>query len=150
MAQPTSFSWIDQPLLAGMGRPESVSDLTWLRKQGIEIVISLTEEALRRDWVNEVGLMLVHIPVQDMEAPSEEQLDRAISTIKRAVERKMGVVVHCGAGLGRTGVVLACYLVSTGMSAANAMARVRRIRPGSIETPEQEAAVESFERRRRS
>jgi atypical dual specificity phosphatase len=148
MAQPSSFSWIEQPLLAGMGRPESASELTWLRKQGIEVIVSLTEEPVRRDWVNEVGLMLVHIPVQDMEAPTEEQLDRAISTMKRATEHKMGVVVHCGAGLGRTGVVLACYLVTTGLSAANAMARVRRIRPGSIETPEQEAAVESFERRR--
>ena len=58
--------------------------------------------------------------------------------------------IHCGAGLGRTGTLLACYFVSKGMTAKNAVARVRRLRPGSIETAEQERAVEEFERARSS
>jgi atypical dual specificity phosphatase len=44
--------------------------------------------------------------------------------------------------------VLACYFVSKGMTATNAIARVRRLRPGSIETEEQAEAVEEFARRR--
>jgi len=82
-----------------------------------------------------------------MEAPTQEQLDRCISAIDRALEKNMGVAVHCTAGLGRTGVVLACYLVTHGLNAQNAMARVRRLRPGSIETEEQAQAVEEFARR---
>jgi protein-tyrosine phosphatase len=65
----------------------------------------------------------------------------------RANERQMGVAVHCGAGLGRTGVVLACYFVSKGLNAPNAIARVRRLRPGSVETEEQADAVAEFARR---
>jgi atypical dual specificity phosphatase len=91
--------------------------------------------------------MLVHVPVEDMEAPTQEQLDRCTSAIKRAHEHKMAVAVHCTAGLGRTGVVLACYFVDNGLSAKNAVARVRRMRPGSIETDEQALAVEEFARR---
>jgi atypical dual specificity phosphatase len=149
MSRPHGFSWIDKPLLAAMSRPESLEELTWLRRQGTEVLLSLTEDPPRRDWVNDAGLMLVHVPVTDMEAPTQEQLDRCISVISRANHQNLGVAVHCTAGLGRTGVVLACYFVDKGLSAQNAIARVRRMRPGSIETEEQAEAVEAFARRRR-
>ena len=68
MGQPAGFSWIEKPRLAGMARPESAEDLAWLRTQGIDLLVSLTEERLRRDWVNEVGLLIIHEPVVDMEA----------------------------------------------------------------------------------
>jgi atypical dual specificity phosphatase len=148
MSQPHGFTWVEQPLLAAMGRPDSLEELQWLRLQGIEILISLTEDPPRRQWVNEAGLMLVHVPVVDMEAPTQDDLDRCVTTIRRAHERQMGVAVHCGAGLGRTGVILACYFVTKDMGAKNAIARVRRLRPGSIETTAQEEAVSEFARRR--
>ena len=44
-------------------------------------------------------------------------------------------------GVGRTGTVLACYLVHRGATAVDAINRVRELRPGSVQTPEQEAAV---------
>jgi atypical dual specificity phosphatase len=148
MSQPHGFSWIDKPLLAAMARPADADELAWLRRQGIELILSLTEEPLRRDWVNESGLLCLHVPVVDMEAPSQEQLDQCLSAVARANERGMGVGIHCGAGLGRTGVVLACYFVTKNMNANNAIARVRRLRPGSIETDDQADAVVQFARRR--
>ena len=148
MSQPHGFTWIEQPLLAAMGRPDSLEELQWLRQQGIEILLSLTEEPPRRLWVNEAGLMLVHVPVVDMEPPTQDDLDKCLTVIQRAHERKMGVAVHCGAGLGRTGVILACWFVTKDLSAKNAVARVRRLRPGSIETADQEDAVSEFARRR--
>jgi atypical dual specificity phosphatase len=149
MAEPSGFSWIDKPLLAAMARPSDPEELVWLRDQGIEVLLSLTEERPRRDWSEASGLLVDHVPLEDMEPPSQEQLDRCVSTIVRATDRKMGVAVHCGAGLGRTGVVLAAYFVTRGLSAANAIARIRRLRPGSIETDEQAAAVELYARRKR-
>jgi atypical dual specificity phosphatase len=150
MPQPQGFSWIEKPLLAAMALPESEEDLEWLRRHGIDILISLTEDPLRRDWVNNAGILMVHEPVDDMNAPTQVQLDRCVSAIVRAHERNMGVVVHCGAGLGRTGVVIAAYLVHRGKSAHEAIAEIRRLRPGSIETDEQEEAVAEFARRKRN
>jgi atypical dual specificity phosphatase len=148
MPQPFGFSWVEKPLLAAMARPEDVDELRWLRQQGIQVLLSLTEDPLRRDWVNDAGLLTVHVPVTDMEAPTQEELDRCTLAITKAHDHEMGVAVHCGAGLGRTGVVLACYFVTKGLSAKNAIARVRRLRPGSVETDEQAEAVEEFARRR--
>ncbi len=149
MPQPQGFSWIDKPLLAALALPESKEDLEWLRQHGIEVLISLTEDPLRRDWVNDTGILVVHEPIDDMEAPTPEQLDRCVSAIVRAHQRNMGVAVHCGAGLGRTGVVIAAYLVHRGQAAREAIAEVRRLRPGSIETEDQAAAVVEFARRKR-
>jgi atypical dual specificity phosphatase len=149
MPQPHGFTWIEKPLLAALARPESEEDLEWLRHHGIEVLISLTEDPLRRDWVNNAGILVVHVPVEDMEAPTQDQLDHCVSAIARANANNMGVAIHCTAGLGRTGVVVAGYFISKGQTAREAMARVRRLRPGSIETDEQAEAVEEFARRKR-
>jgi atypical dual specificity phosphatase len=150
MPAPQGFSWIEKPLLAALARPAGPEDFTWLRENGVEVLLSLTEDRPRRDWADAANMLVFHEPLEDMEAPSQEQLERCVSAVLRATERNMGVAVHCGAGLGRTGVVLAAYFVARGLSAANAVARVRRLRPGSVETDEQAEAVELFARRKRS
>jgi atypical dual specificity phosphatase len=144
---PDSFTWIEDKRLGAMGRPGSLEDLQWLRKQGVQVLISLTEEPPIRKWVEEAGLLLFHVPVTDMEAPTQEQFDRCVKAIEKANENNMGVVVHCGAGLGRTGAILAAYLVSKGLTPTAAIQRIRSIRPGSVETTEQEAAIAEFSRR---
>lgn len=149
MPQPDEFSWVDKPLLAGLARPGHLDELRWLRDQGIQLLVSLTETPLRRDWINEVGLFAMHVPVEDLHAPTQKQIDHCLSAIAKARANKLGVGIHCGAGLGRTGTVLACFLVTQNLSARDAIARVRQLRPGSIETPEQEEAIDEFARRHR-
>jgi atypical dual specificity phosphatase len=147
MAAPNGFTWIQRPLLAALAQPSDRDDLDWLRRHEIQVLLSLTEEPLRRDWINDAGLLAVHEPIDDYTAPSQEQLDRCLSAIKRAHDQGMGVAVHCAAGKGRTGTILAAWFVTQGLTASGAMARVRHLRPGSIETEEQEAAVAEFARR---
>ena len=143
---PHGFSWVDRPHIAALAYPHGVEELIWLREQGIEVLISLTEDAVPRRWVNEAGLMLLHVPISDMDAPTESQLQTILTTIDRANGR--GVAVHCAAGRGRTGTVLAAYFVAKGVSADNAIQKVRSLRPGSIETQEQESAIRDFARRK--
>jgi atypical dual specificity phosphatase len=150
MSEPYGFSWVEKPLLAALARPSDPEDFTWLREQGIELLVSLTEEMPRKDWAEAAGLLVFHEPMADMQAPETEQFERAVSAVLRATERGMGVAVHCGAGLGRTGVVLAGYFIAKGMSASNAIAKVRKLRPGSVETDEQAQAVADFARRRKA
>ncbi|MBX9678062.1 MAG: dual specificity protein phosphatase family protein [Gemmataceae bacterium] len=147
MPPPESFSWVEKPLLAGFARPMGPDELQWLRNQGLQLLVSLTENPVQRSWINDAGMFALHVPVEDMTPPSQKQFDLIISAIEKAHAKSMGVGVHCGAGMGRTGAVLACWLTLRDMSAPAAIARIRELRPGSIETPEQVEAVLEFARR---
>ena len=144
---PPGFTWIDRPLLAALAMPESADDLAWLRRHGLDVLLSLSEEPPPRRWINDAGLMSVHVPIVDFTAPTDRQIDLCMDAVARAHKSGMGVAVHCTAGKGRTGTVLAAYLVTTGLAAQAAIDKVRRLRPGSVETPDQEEAVEEFARR---
>lgn len=149
MLQPDFFTWIEKPILAASAGPTQQEELEWLREQGIDIVISLTEVPLPRRWVDDAGLMMVHIPIFDMTAPSQREMEECLQVIRRAAQSKMGVLIHCAAGKGRTGTIVAGYLTAKGMSGQEAIEHTRSLRPGSIETREQEAAVMDFARNRK-
>jgi atypical dual specificity phosphatase len=149
MSEPYSFSWIDPGRLAAMGCPDDPETLAWLRQQGIELVITLTEEPLRRDWLTDAGLLALHVPIGDMTAPTFDQIEACVSALRKAKEQGMGVAIHCFAGKGRTGTILAAYFVDRGLSPEEAIARIRELRPGSIETDEQIQAVQHYARSRK-
>lgn len=144
---PSGFSWIDRPHLAASARPADSDELAWLRDAGIQLLLTLSEDRIRRDWVDAAGLLVMHVPIVDMQAPTQEQFDQCISALARARSQGMGVLVHCTAGLGRTGTILAAHFVAQGFTPTAAVARVRELRPGSIETAEQEVAVVEYARR---
>jgi atypical dual specificity phosphatase len=74
-------------------------------------------------------------------------IERGVAAIADALENGRVAVVHCGAGLGRTGTLLACYLVHSGLNADEAIRRLRAVRPGSVETRAQVAAVVAYAQR---
>ena len=143
---PPGFSWIVPDKIAGLAYPSSSDDFHWLRRNGIQLLISLTEDPPRRDWINEAGLMSVHVPVPDMTAPTVRQLEHILDTVRKANASDFGVGIHCAAGRGRTGTVLAAYLIHQGVNTQEAIRQIRQIRPGSIETAEQEQILEEWQR----
>jgi atypical dual specificity phosphatase len=65
----------------------------------------------------------------------------AVDFICAQIAHEHSVLVHCLGGLGRTGTVLAYYLMkSKELDPKTAISEVRRSRPSSIE-PEQEASL---------
>jgi len=144
-----NFSWVVQGRLAGMALPGSQrsldEDLASLEELGIRLVISLTEDPLPEKQLDEHGMQLMHLPIEDYTPPSQEQLLLFVHRVRGSMGKRQPVVVHCHAGQGRTGTVLAGFLVSQGLSGKEAIAEIRRLRPGSIETDEQEQAVLDFE-----
>ncbi len=148
-----NFSFVIDGELAGMAFPGRFAhlheDLTFLRRQGVGAIVSLTEYPLDQRAVERAGFQYLHLPVPDYHPPT---LDQAW-TFLRFLERQRGngaVVVHCAAGQGRTGTLLACALVDRGLSADEAIRTLRRLRPPSIDTPSQENFVHAFMHARRN
>lgn len=127
------------------GRETLDADLEQLKKNGIGALVSLTEERLPDDEVRNRGLEYVHIPIRDFDTPTFRQIEEFVGFVDGNIRDGRAACVHCTAGLGRTGTMLACYLVSRGTSAFDAINRVRAIRPGSIETLKQEQVIEAWE-----
>lgn len=143
-----NFSWMIEKRLAGVSYPRSEDAVVQLQQLGIQALLSLSEESLSEDFLRTYQIQWEHLPVTDFTAPTLEQVEHALTIIDSFLERGLPVAVHCRAGLGRTGTILACYLVAQGSSAKDAIHQVRARRPGSIETPEQEAVIEAYEQAR--
>ena len=121
-------------------------DLAFLASEGIDLLVSLTEQPVDAAALAAHGITGLHIPVPDFHAPTLEQLELYVATVEKWTDSGKQVGTHCGAGKGRTGTFLAALLVARGRDADAAIAEIRRLRPGSIETAAQETAVRQYAR----
>jgi len=106
-------------------------------------VIGVDPKRLDRE-VRLRGLEWVHLPIRNLSVPGaawETTWATAGRILRGDLAGGRRFAMHCYAGLGRTGTVAARLLIEHGTAAADAIARVRSIRPGSIETYEQEDYV---------
>ena len=143
--RPTNFSWVIGKELAGSGMPTSFDELEWALRQGVKAIVTMTENALPDRWVGK--LEYLHVPTPDLTAPDMGDIDGAVEFIRRQIKSGNPVMVHCAAGMGRAGTILACYLVKyQGCSAQDAVKEIREQRPGSIQSDVQELAIKFYEK----
>jgi len=147
-SKPTNFGWVIDNKLAGSGLPTTHEEFDWILSQGIKSFVTVREAPLPSIWVNngqEVGYL--HLRVDDFDAPSLEEIDSAVEFIESEMAKGKPVMVHCAAGKGRTGVILAAYLIKKqGLSSEAAIEKIRGMRPGSVQSEVQERAVEFYEK----
>ena len=142
-----NFSWVIRSRLAGSQGPVLRHELLYLKVKGIKAVVRLDRHTMSAE---EVGLKDLAEYVPDFQPPTADQIDRIITFIHEQIADNSPVAVSCMAGLGRTGTVLSCYLVYTGIRAKDAIKQLRKTRPGSVQSPDQEQFVYGYEQRIRS
>ncbi|MCC7370651.1 MAG: dual specificity protein phosphatase family protein [Chloroflexi bacterium] len=137
-------AWVLDGRVLACAYPRREAALAALAGQGITLLVNLHQRAHRPERLAQHAMTELHLPVRDFTAPSAEQIEQAVAALGQAQAERRRVAVHCGGGLGRTGTVLACYLVAQGRTAEAAIAEIRRVRPGSVETAGQVAAVQAY------
>ncbi|MFX0079800.1 MAG: dual specificity protein phosphatase family protein [Candidatus Hermodarchaeota archaeon] len=133
-----NFSYLIPGVLAGASMPRGRQDLERLVDEGIEVLVTAMEESLDENFVNDVGLEYHYYPVPPFGTPTLQQINEFVALVNTNRAKNRPVAIHCFMGWGRTGTLLAAYLISEGMSADEAINEVREKRSGSIETRGQE------------
>lgn len=124
-------------------------DMDAIKRWGANAVLSLIEdhecELLGVPKVGEAvkarGIEWFHFPIRDLDVPTSTDMERWRSLspkLHKILERGGRILIHCRGGLGRAGTIAALLLTERGWSAPQAIQDIRTVRPGAIETVEQE------------
>jgi len=143
--KPTNFSWLIEEKLAGSGMPTSFDEFHWIVNQGVKSIVTMTENSLPNEWVQSIDYL--HVPTPDLTAPDMDRIESTVDFINEQINNDQPVMVHCAAGMGRAGTILACYFVKyKKLTAEKAIKKIRNERPGSIQSEVQELAIGFFEK----
>lgn len=146
---PNGFAWLVPGRLAGAPQPGVVQsmdfDLKALRGCGVTVLITLTENDLPQEPLQQHGLRNLHLPVRDHESPTVAQIQMLLARMSAMLRAGEVLAVHCLAGLGRTGTVLAAWLVREGLTADEALRRVRLIDAQYVQSQAQEDLLYAYE-----
>lgn len=144
--------WVVPRVLAGMPMPfvhpqrrmnhggelnEFDDDLPVLAREQVRAVVSLLNLPGDEPVYLSAGFGFLCLPIPDGGAPSREQAAVFARFVDQHRVDRAAVAVHCEAGIGRTGTMLAAYLISQGATADLAIASIRAIEPAAIETSAQ-------------
>lgn len=124
-------------------------DVSLIAAWGAACVVSLTEadEMARKggaglpEALSAMGIAWRSFPVRDYGAPQKADTSwpPVSAELHAMLDKGQAVLLHCAGGRGRSGMVALRLVVERGMLAGDALAMIRAVRPGAVETAEQEA-----------
>jgi atypical dual specificity phosphatase len=147
---PYNFSWVIPGRLAGLSQPGLggglARQLAQLRALGVDCLVSLTDTAA--DFgpaCAAAGLSWEYFPIPEFDIPEDPAaFHRLVERLLARLAADQIVAAHCWAGVGRTGLLLACLLGRLErLPGEEAIRRLRLLRP-ALETPEQEQFVRRY------
>jgi len=144
---------VDSGWLAVMPRPRAgdwlADELKGLSHAGINVVVSLLESSEAYDLelseeavaCEHAGIRYRSFPIPDRCVPSRlRELLELLRCIRIDLREGHGVAVHCRAGIGRSGLVAACILVSAGVTPDDALSEISSAR--GIPVPDTEEQID--------
>jgi protein-tyrosine phosphatase len=124
------------------------------RESGVDTVFSLLTDEEEHDLditregaeAQARGMNFLSFPIPDREVPaSEGRFARALEQLERELASGRNVVLHCRQGIGRTGLVAACLLLTKGMAPETAVGQLSAARGVAVpETAEQRSWIDHY------
>jgi protein-tyrosine phosphatase len=123
------------------------------KEHGVHTIVMLApdSEALRRTGMDlqaryqRDGYAVIYLPVTDFTAPLLDELRTGVNGVLQALNAGHNAAVHCHAGIGRTGLFLACLAKQVlDLAGDDAILWLRQYVPGAVETDEQRQLVRIF------
>lgn len=145
------LAWIIPGALAGCSRPglvgDLLDDLANLQAAGIQHLVCLEETDPIDPRVRaQYGIHGHRLPIADMDVPTPAEMTALCRFIDGALAMSEPVAIHCRGGLGRTGTALAAYLQwAHKLSSNDAIATIRRVEPGFVQSIAQLDFLEAFQ-----
>ncbi|OLS23344.1 MAG: hypothetical protein HeimC3_25080 [Candidatus Heimdallarchaeota archaeon LC_3] len=132
------FYWIIENEIAGSSLIHNKSSVDILKTNNVKIVVSLTYPKEVAELLKGTEITHIQLPIPDFGVPDNEIVENFVSISKMAKENNQPLLVHCYAGCGRTGVMLAVYLMKTyNYTYEKSLKKIRSIRECAIESKNQ-------------
>ncbi len=115
---------------SGEGKSDTLARLKCLHEAGIDYFIDLTEAGEMPEYRRLLPAKSYYLrcPMRDQEVPGDVALMHELqSRIRTALKLDRRIYIHCRAGIGRTGVVVGCYLAEDGLDGRAALKRLNQL-----------------------
>jgi protein-tyrosine phosphatase len=120
------------------------------KREKISVIVLLAEEEEcfqktglnLRAFYSKKGFQVIHLPIPDFSVPSTKDLERTIKAALQHAQAGHNIVIHCHAGIGRTGLFAACLAkAALGLSGEEAIGWIKNYIPGAGETRSQRELI---------
>ena len=144
--QNIDFDWVEENVIGATSYPSEVS-YKFLKNLGIKIIFNLTKHPVQSKILPD--FIYHHIPIKDFSVPTEQQVRRFLDLTEKYQHENKPMVVHCIAGCGRTGQMLAIWGIEMGIITNNddPVTWIRSKRKCAVETLEQQIFVRKWKKR---
>ncbi|HDL50776.1 MAG TPA: hypothetical protein ENG37_02030, partial [Firmicutes bacterium] len=140
-----NFSWVEKNKIAASDFPYAEEHFKFLKSVGIRAIVTLTEKDIDNSLIKNYKFRHLHLPIEDFGVPSISQVKKFLKWLKLMEVWEQPALIHCRAGIGRTGTMLSVYYIWKGFSADESIKIVRKKRGSGIETLSQENFIYEVE-----
>lgn len=136
-----NFSWVVDQFLAASEYPDDEKKLKFLKSQGIISIVTLSERKIDDNLISKYKFLNLYLQIKDFDVPKLSDVLKFLRWMKLMEKWRIPTLVHCDAGIGRTGTMLAIYFLSKGKSPKESIEFVKEKRGFKLESLKQESFI---------